>query len=689
MAAHPAAKAIDTQAITDKARRDLLQLLEAVRGKKNLVIEKSLAGTIGLFVKFSTLQEYGVDKVFFLENHNVDASQRNIVFLVRGENAKKARTVAEQIRMVRSESRSDLDFTIIWVPRRTLVSNLILEEHGVLGEANITSLDLHFIPLEPDLLSLELEDAFSDITLRKDPTPIFASAQALMRLQKHYGLFPRILGKGDNAKKLADLLQRMREEEEVNASSDPNNTYLSSFGLTPSALVENLIIVDREVDFPTTLATQLTYEGLLDEVFGVSNNQTEVDTSVLGSAPAPQGQQQTSTQAGGGGGGATRRKVQLDSTDKLYPHIRNVNFATIGPLLNRTARRLQGEQQSIKNQEQTMTDLRASVAKLPNYQAEQTALKLHTSLAEELTKFTRSDLFRKTLEIEQSLLIGSDPGAMQDSLEELIARGDVPLETILRLLCLESCLANGLRARELDTLKRQVLQAYGYQHSLTLARLEKMGLLISREAHRGFLNPIASSVGSTATEWNGVRKGFGLWSDDVREDEDTQDVSFVFSGWAPLSVRLVQAVVEKTELNQVVLNGGGSGATSRAAVGGQQSQHAAKSSSSTALFSATGWRGFEDVLHRIRGATVDVTQKGADADATAARKTLTGNKEGPRTTIVFFLGDVTFAEIAALRFLSQRLERSSTPRKLVVCTTGVMSGRRVVDVAVEGRGFGG
>jgi hypothetical protein len=69
-----------------------------VRGKKNLVIEKALAGTIGLFVKFSTLQEYGVDKVFFLENHNVDASQRNVVFLVRGENAKKTRTVAGMFR---------------------------------------------------------------------------------------------------------------------------------------------------------------------------------------------------------------------------------------------------------------------------------------------------------------------------------------------------------------------------------------------------------------------------------------------------------------------------------------------------------------------------------------------------------------------------------------------------------------
>lgn len=69
---------------------DLVQ----VRGKKNLVIEKSLAGIIGLFVKFSTLQEYGVDKVFFLENHNVDSTQRNVIFLVRGESSKKVRTVA-------------------------------------------------------------------------------------------------------------------------------------------------------------------------------------------------------------------------------------------------------------------------------------------------------------------------------------------------------------------------------------------------------------------------------------------------------------------------------------------------------------------------------------------------------------------------------------------------------------------
>jgi hypothetical protein len=49
---------------------------------------------VGLFVKFSVLQEYGVDRVFLLENANIDSSQRNVVFLVRGELSRHVRIVA-------------------------------------------------------------------------------------------------------------------------------------------------------------------------------------------------------------------------------------------------------------------------------------------------------------------------------------------------------------------------------------------------------------------------------------------------------------------------------------------------------------------------------------------------------------------------------------------------------------------
>lgn len=83
-----------------------------VRGKKNLVIEESLAGPIGLFVKFSTLQDHGVDKVFLLENDNVDASQKNVIFLARGEKANQPIAVAGMYVISFLFLRVDLWFSI-------------------------------------------------------------------------------------------------------------------------------------------------------------------------------------------------------------------------------------------------------------------------------------------------------------------------------------------------------------------------------------------------------------------------------------------------------------------------------------------------------------------------------------------------------------------------------------------------
>lgn len=58
------------------------------------MIEKSLLGPIGLFLKFSTLQEYGVEKLFVLENNNVQPLQKNVVFLARGEKPSQVQLVA-------------------------------------------------------------------------------------------------------------------------------------------------------------------------------------------------------------------------------------------------------------------------------------------------------------------------------------------------------------------------------------------------------------------------------------------------------------------------------------------------------------------------------------------------------------------------------------------------------------------
>ena len=55
------------------------------------------------------------------------------------------------------------------------------------------------------------------------------------------------------------MIQRMRQEGAAHEKP-----------LTPR--IENLVLIDRRVDLITPLSTQLTYEGLIDELFGIKNN---------------------------------------------------------------------------------------------------------------------------------------------------------------------------------------------------------------------------------------------------------------------------------------------------------------------------------------------------------------------------------------------------------------------------------
>ncbi|PTD10262.1 hypothetical protein HYE67_007412 [Fusarium culmorum] len=613
--------------IRNKARKDLLYLLEGVRGKKNVILDQSLVGPIGTIVKVATLQEYGVDKFFILENDNADTSQRNVVFISRGECGRHAETIAAQIKRIQRESQTGHEFHIFWVPRRTLVSDKLLEDAGVLGDVNISELPLSFFPLEKDVLSLELDGSFRDLYLSKDVTPNFLMAKALMEIQQNHGLFPRVIGKGDNAKRVADLLSRMRQE--LLAGEDTAEA--NKIELTPSTTNESVIIIDREVDFVTPLLTQLTYEGLIDEVFEIHNNQTKVDTTVVG-APA---------QASAATSQSRKRTIQLDSTDKLYEQLRDANFAIVGSLLNKVARRLQKVQSDYESKHKTKTiaELKDFVSQLPGYQQEQQSVKTHTGLAEEIMKHTRTDEFKGLLEVQQNLAAGADPSSQFDGIEELISR-DAPIAQTLRLLCIYSCISGGIRPKEFDQFKRLILQGYGYQHLLTLSNLEKLQLFLSKSSPLAEMIPIpGTNVGAVTTgsktNYTYLRKQLRLIVDEVQED-DPNDVSYVYSGYAPLSIRLVQCILQKQYLLSVTKGNSASAAGAPPGVGTQ------------------GWQGFDEAVKHVRGQTFYEHQKGEDK-AVKARALLSGSGN-KQTVFVVFVGGITFTEIAALRFIAKQEE---------------------------------
>ncbi|CBQ72985.1 probable vacuolar sorting protein (hbrA) [Sporisorium reilianum SRZ2] len=708
---------LDTRILTDLARRGLMSTLDTIKEAKTLMLDPSLAGPLGLVADVSSLKQHGVEKMFWLEpaspafvsrndaNHSqsqskaglksVNAPTKSVVYICRPE-IKWMKAIAEHLRAdrsVRPTSPLQHTYTISFVPHRTEPCLQFLDQEAVLSDVSLLDFGLEFVPLDNDLISLEDDAAWKKIYCDGDHTPIFRSAQALMTLQHAYGLFPRILGKGALARRLADLLIRQRREH---LASDPSSPALT----TPSQLIDSLIIIDRAVDYATPLCTQLTYEGLVDEVVGISNGHVEVDPALL------TGQAQT---AGVGGqphasGSGTplqmtttpkKRKHRLDpATDLLFAEIRNLNFAVVGDRLHRAAKRLNQDYEG-RHQAKTVSQIRAFVGKLGGLQSEHASLRLHTGLTEKIVEWTAREEFNRMLEVQQNSVAGIDLPAQYQAIEDMVNE-ERDLVGVLRLLCLTSVVglgsaAGGIKAKNFEFVKREILQTYGYQHLPLLLALQKVGLLTRASAAPagavsagGFGGALSSVVGGgsssvSAGETDGsaeeggkggfasVRKSLRLINDDV-DERAPADISYVYSGYAPLSIRLVQAVAQK----EALLDPSRSDPAARPARTVKPRAHP-----------IVGWRGFEDAVNQLPGATFDEAQSGSSSGEQGSTASLLppSDPDAVTTTLVFFLGGVTYTELAALRFMNAQTRN----RRFVAATTNTINGNSMIRDLDEAR----
>ncbi|KAG6851377.1 hypothetical protein H0H93_005775 [Arthromyces matolae] len=626
---------VDVNLLREIARKALVDSLNSsivideaqVNGAKTLVLDASLAGPLGLITEVSLLKHHGVDKMFWLEPGALNSTTANIVYLCRPM-IKYLRIIADHIKRHSKESKKHT-YTLLLVPRTSNLVAQILEEEGVLGDITISSYNLQFIPLAEDVVSLEYDNTFKDVWVDGDETAIYDSAQALTTLQKLYGLFPRVVGKGDAAARLATLLTR--EAPKVFNSSLPDTL------LSPSDKIDALIVLDRRVDMVTPMLTQLTYEGLIDEVIGIKNSHVELPASLLSppvpSAPAsnvpgPSTSPPTSSVPVTNLKKDAKKKYHLTtSTDPLLEELRDLNFSLVGKKLNRVARRLD-EDYKTNLQSKTVAQLRDFVGKLGGLQTEHQSLRLHTGLSEMLVRMTRTERFNKSLEIQQNLLASYEVPAQITAIEEMIAEG-ADMQTVVRLLCLASVTAGGIKAKSLENLKREILQTYGYNYLPLLLSLSSpsLGLLLPNPLP----SPAPASLSGSKYPFAALRKSLRLLIDDTPEgiDEVENDISFTYSGYAPISVRLVQCVAQK---------GGVISNPADKTTNGADAQHS--SQEKLQAHPIVGWKGFEDVMTAIPGETVDIMQKG-----------VTGR---PHTV-------------------------DSSGRKFLIATTGIISGGSVID----------
>lgn len=139
-------------------------------------------------------------------------------------------------------------------------------------------------------------------------------------------------------------------------------------------------------------------------------------------------------------------------------------------------------------------------------------------------------------------------------------------------------------------------KAYGYEHLPLLLSLSSLGLMLPSP-----LPPSFTSQPGIKFPYTSLRKSLRLLVEEPDEEEEARDVSYVYSGYAPLSVRLVQCVVQKGS----VLDSSNSG--SEGADASKKGKSAASGpASKVRAHPILGWKGFEDVVETIPGETVDM-----------------------------------------------------------------------------------
>ncbi|XP_049767289.1 vacuolar protein sorting-associated protein 33A [Schistocerca serialis cubense] len=594
MASHLAGGRVNVAQVQELARKQLVQLLEKCQGRKVIVWDESLAGPVGLIATYSLLKEHDVPEMFPLRAGKLPSTTqkdiKNIIFITR-PHLHLMDKVADNVYGEEHSGGDRKEFHLFFVPQKSLLCEKWLKNRGVFGNFTwIEEFPCDLFPFDNDLMSMELESAFKEYQVEHDPTVLYRCARALMTLQQLFGPIPRVSAKGTAACQVWDTLLRLRREQMPSASR------LRRQQQHASSQIDHLLLIDRSIDLLSPLATQLTYEGLIDEIFGITNCTVQLPAEKFAKPDD------------GPGLVGEKKNIILNSAEELFAEIRDKNFNAVGPALSRRAKQISSQLEECQS-DRSVQEMKRFVARLPHMLASKTSLANHTTIAELIKEVTDSDSFLECLQTEQEFMNGIDTDKVHPYIEDCIAQQE-PLIKVLRLLCMQSVTNSGLRQKVLEHYKRDILQTYGFQHILTLSNLEQAGLLRVQQGPR---------------QYAVLRKTLQLTVDNGSETSPT-DVSYVHSVYAPLSVRLAQHLVRPS-----------------------------------------GWRGIQDVLALLPGPTLE-EGKG-------------GPHEGyPKVVLVFFIGGCTFAEISALRFLSQQ---EDSMVEFVVATTKLINGNSFLKSLME------
>jgi hypothetical protein len=320
------------------------------------------------------------------------------------------------------KDRVEKKYCVVFIPKINYDCQSFIERNNLKAELNIQNLPIDMIPMDKDILTLEENRTISELFLNGDTNILSILTRAIIKFETVFGKIKFKYAKGDFAKTLKKILEN---EEEISPFETDNE-------------IHSCIMLDRSVDYFTPLCSQYTYEGMIDEFIGINFNNITLKPEILEKKDA-------------------KRDIELEltSNDKFYGQIRDYNFNHLRCFLPNKLEEIQNILAE-KNKQSTLKEISEYLDKFKVIKEESESVMTHVNIADYISNIIKTPIYGEYLRNEQSLLAGEVPTYLYEFYENENAKQS-EMQKLLRLMCIESLVQNGIKTKNYDQIKRDFI----------------------------------------------------------------------------------------------------------------------------------------------------------------------------------------------------------------------------------------
>ncbi|VDK83597.1 unnamed protein product [Litomosoides sigmodontis] len=526
--------------LSEANARILFDALDAIDGPKIITWDPALIKQFNLVTTTEQLKQHKVVSMLQLDlSPRVPQVEHNhVVYILSTSNASVINKLIACLKHAQSINDNRQHHALI-VPEASFMIRDTLRQNREASSVlkTLESLPLRLFPLYSDFLTLLMDNLPSKLLLDNDWTELQKCASAVRQLELLVGCLPNLRCKGKWAAQVVEIVKKMRIQDEAEAVSQHSDFQIS-----------DIILIDRWIDPLTPLLIQLTYAGLVDEIFdmGPTGN---IKVSKVKSA-----------------NDSVDAASEISLHDPLFEMIRDLHIKDVGKKIAETLGTLRDERARLRENPPTdsLAESKVFVRRLLDMQGSEKHADTHTMIAERLMRFIRDDLRYSTFpKLAIDILQGEYGDRVIPQIENLILEAYDPL-IVLRFIALQCMVAGGFKIATISAYERLFIQSYGGYYISLWIKLQITGLLWERHGkikceyapfdfqtscHRMscFVDEEHSAYGTTAYPYSGyipliarhieigVRNSWRDWTtilsdDHLTVDRGTHSIIFIIGG---------------------------------------------------------------------------------------------------------------------------------------------------------------